>query len=310
LTVRVFSYLSVDGQASIEEIEGRLRDAAANPLHAYSNMLWLRGAKIFLDGGMLTGSAYMREPWGVSEIYSIDDPEYSGMRYIEPDKLQAIMKTAIENEIQLTAHSVGDGAVHTFVDAAERLANAGVDVHNARPCLTHSNFMSLEAVEKMARLGVVANMQPNWLQLDGATLMRHFGAERTEYFQPYRTIFDEGAIVGGGTDHMQKIGSFRSVNQYNPFLSMWTVAARTPRWMDGPFHPEQRITREEAIRLYTANNAYLSFEENEKGSIEVGKLADLIVVDRDLLECPLDDLPQTQVLRTYLGGRLVHRNDF
>ncbi len=307
LSVRVFSYLAVDAQSPIEEIRERLKGAAASPLHTYDNMLWLRGAKVFLDGGMLTGSAFMRQPWGVSKIYSITDPEYVGMRYIEPDKFYEIMKSATENEIQLTAHSVGDGAVHTFVEAAEKLAAEGLPINEARPCLTHSNFMSLEAIEKMAKLGVVANMQPNWLQLDGATLMKHFGEERTQYFQPYRTIFDKGVIVGGGSDHMQKIGSFRSINQYNPFLGMWTAIARKPRWMDTAFHPEQRITREEAIRFYTYNNAYLSFEETEKGSLEAGKLADLIVIDRDILECPEDEIPNINVLLTYLGGDLVYQ---
>jgi predicted amidohydrolase YtcJ len=77
--------------------------------------------------------------------------------------------------------------------------------------------------------------------------------------------------------------------------------------MDEPFHPEQIITRQEAIRLYTINNAFLSFEEDRKGSLEVGKLADMIVVDRDLLACPLEDIPQTLVEKTYLGGRLVYQ---
>ncbi len=307
LSVRVFMYLAIDAQQPIDEISARIAGAAASPLHEYGNMLWLRGAKVFLDGGMLTGSAYMREPWGVSKIYSIDDPEYVGMRYIEPDKLYEIMKAAAENEIQLTAHSVGDGAVHTFVETAAKLDADGIPAREARPCLTHSNFMSREAVEMMARLGVVANMQPNWLQLDGATLMKHFGEERTAWFQPYRAIFDAGVIVGGGSDHMQKIGSFRSINQYNPFLGMWTAAVREPRWMDRPFHPEQRISREEALRLYTINNAYLTFEEKEKGSIEPGKLADLIVIDRDILECPVDDIPNINVLATYLGGKPVYQ---
>ena len=306
LSVRVFAYLAVDAQDAIEEIEARLKKAAQSPLHEYDPMLWLRGAKVFLDGGMLTGSAYMREPWGVSKIYSITDPQYQGMRYIEPEKLARIMRSAAENQIQLTAHSVGDGAVHTFVETAEKLAQDGVNIAAARPCLTHSNFMSEEAIAKMAQYGVVANMQPNWLQLDGATLMKHFGEERTKFFQPYRTIFDRGVTVGGGSDHMQKIGSFRSINQYNPFLGMWTAIARTPRWMDKPFHPEQAIAREEAIRLYTINNAFILMQEDKSGSLEAGKLADLIVVDRDLLTCPVDDVPNTKVLRTYLGGKLVH----
>ena len=306
LNVRVYSYLAVDAQDPIEKIEERLRAASASPLHEYNNMLWLRGAKVFLDGGMLTGSAYMQEPWGVSKIYSITDPQYQGMRYIEPEKLERIMRTAVENQIQLTAHSVGDGAVTTYVDTAERLAKDGVAIAAARPSLSHSNFMTEEAIIKMAQYGVVANMQPNWLQLDGATLMKHFGEARTTFFQPYRALFDHNVMVGGGSDHMQKIGSFRSINQYNPFLGMWTMLARTPRWMEKPFHPEQDVTREEAIRFYTINNAYLMFQEDKKGSLEAGKLADLIVVDRDLLACPLEDISQTKVLRTYLGGKLVY----
>jgi hypothetical protein len=254
---------------------------------------------------MLTGSAYMREPWGVSQIYSIDDPEYQGMRYIEPEKLYQIMRMSLERDLQFTAHSVGDGAVHSFIEAAERIDRNDFPVKDKRPCLTHANFQSPDAVSKMARLGVTANMQPSWLQLDGATLMKQFGSERTAYFQPYKSLFEEGAIVGGGSDHMQKIGSFRSINPYNPFLGIWVTLARQPRWMEEPFHPEQALTREQAIRLYTINNAYLTFEENEKGSIETGKLADFIVLDRDILNCPVDEIPEIQVEMTFLGGKAV-----
>ncbi len=137
------------------------------------------------------------------------------------------------------------------------------------------------------------------------TLAKQFGLERLEYFQPSRSLFDAGVIVGGGSDHMQKIGSLRSVNPYNPFLGMWVALTRIPRGAERALHPEQTISRQQALRLYTINNAYLSFEEREKGSIEKGKLADLIVIDRDLLECPLEDVRSVQVLQTYLGGEKV-----
>jgi predicted amidohydrolase YtcJ len=114
-------------------------------------------------------------------------------------------------------------------------------------------------------------------------------------------------VVGGGSDHMQKIGSLRSINPYNPFLGMWIALTRQPRWGDKPLHPEQRISREQAIRLYTVNNAWLTFEEKEKGSLEKGKLADLIVLDRDILTCPIDDIRQIQVEQTYLGGKLIYK---
>jgi len=91
---------------------------------------------------------------------------------------------------------------------------------------------------------------------------------------------------------------------------MWTVLTRRPRWMDKPLHPEEAITREQAIRLYTINNAYLTFEEKEKGSLEEGKLADFIILDRDILTCPVDAIREIQVERTYLGGRLVYQRRF
>ncbi|MEY4566181.1 MAG: hypothetical protein RLY14_1151 [Planctomycetota bacterium] len=306
LTCRVFLSYLVNAQASMEDIEKSIQNAARHARHTYSNRLWLRGVKIFLDGGMLTGSAYMREPWGVSKIYSITDPQYRGLLYVEASKLYQMARLALENDLQFTAHSVGDGAILSLIDAYERISKDDFPVSDKRPCITHCNFMSAEAIERMARLGIVADLQPAWLVLDGKTLLKQFGEERTKYFQPYRSLFDNRVVIGGGSDHMQKIGSLRSVNPYNPFLGMWATVVRMPRGMDKAFHSEQMISRYEAIRLYTLNNAYLTFEEKEKGSIETGKLADFIIVDRDLLQCPVDEMADTKVLETYLGGEKVY----
>lgn len=308
LSCRVFISYAVDAQDSLETIEARIKAAAANPLHKYDSMVWLRGVKCFLDGGMLTGSAFMQKPWGISKIYSIADPEYRGLLYIQPDKLRAIAKLALENDLQMTAHSVGDGAVQALVDAYASI-NDELPVRERRPCITHCNFMSAAAIEKMEKLGIVADLQPAWLWLDGKTLLAQFGDERLTYFQPYKTLFERGVIVGGGSDHMQKIGSLRSVNPYNPFLAMWITIARQPRRADRPLHPEQRLTREQAIRLYTINNAYLTFEEKEKGSLERGKLADFIVLKQDILTCAEDAIKDIEVERTYLGGRKIYERD-
>jgi predicted amidohydrolase YtcJ len=105
---------------------------------------------------------------------------------------------------------------------------------------------------------------------------------------------------------MQKIGSLRSINPYNPFLGMWVAVTRRAKWYEGQLHPEEALTREQAIRFYTSNNAYLLFLDQVAGSPEVKKRADLIVVDRDLLTCPVDEILQTKVLRTYVDGRLVY----
>jgi predicted amidohydrolase YtcJ len=121
-------------------------------------------------------------------------------------------------------------------------------------------------------------MQPAWLYLDTRTLVKQFGYERLAYFQPLKGLFEAGVVVGGGSDHMQKIGSLRSNNPYNPFLAMQTAITRRARWYDGVLHPEQSLTREQAIRFYTANNAYLLFQETKTGSLEPGKFADLAVL--------------------------------
>jgi predicted amidohydrolase YtcJ len=305
LTCRAYVMYSVDAQMPLDQIEARMLKAARSPLHAYNNMLWVRGTKSYMDGGMLTGSAFMLKPWGISKVYSIDDPNYRGMRYIEAGKLYQMARFALQHDLQFTAHSVGDGAVQGMIDAYAEVNN-DFSVRPGRPCITHANFQSAEMIQKMKDLGIVVDLQPDWLWLDGATLQKQFGNERTTYFQPYKSLFEAGVPVGGGSDHMQKIGSFRSINPYNPFLGMWITLTRQPRWTDQPLHPEQRITREQAIRLYTINNAYLTFGEKEKGSLEAGKLADLIVLDKDILTCPIDEIKNIQVERTYLGGKLLY----
>jgi predicted amidohydrolase YtcJ len=307
LTCRTFMAYGVDAQAPLERIEAAIREAASHPLHAYNDMLWLRGIKAFLDGGMLTGSAYMRQPWGVSKIYAIEDPAYRGVRFIEPEKLYRIARLALASQLQFTAHAQGDGAVDALLDAYERIDRDDFPVRDRRPSITHASFMSAEAIARMRSFGAVANLQPAWLYLDGLTLRQHFGAARLAYFHPYRTLAERGVVVGGGSDHMQKIGSLRSINPYNPFLAMWTTMVRQPRGAEEPLMPEQRLSREQAIRLYTVNNAFLTFEESRKGSLEAGKFADFIVLDRDILTCPVAEVKDIQVEATYLGGVPVYR---
>jgi predicted amidohydrolase YtcJ len=284
-----------------------IRQVARNPLFREGDD-WLRiiGIKTFLDGGMLTGSAYMREPWGVSDIYSIKDPNYRGVLFIPRERLVPMVRAAVESGLQFTAHSVGDGAVHALLDAYAEVDKER-PVRKTRPCISHSNFMSREAVERAARLGVMMDIQPAWLYLDAHTLAKQFGYERLRYFQPLRSLFEAGAIAGGGSDHMQKIGSLRSVNFYNPFLGMATAVTRRARLYDRPLHPDESLSREQVIRFYTINNARVLGCDAKLGSLEPGKLADLVVLDTDLLACPEDKIASTQVLRTYVGGKLVHQ---
>jgi hypothetical protein len=305
LKLRVAVSQHMDTIGPIETIQQNIRKVAGDPLVKATGLLNIIGIKTYLDGGMLTGSAYMRQPWGVSKIYSISDPEYRGVLFIPRERLLPIVRATLEAGLQFTAHTVGDGAVHELLNVYEEL-NKARPVRPNRPCITHSNFMSKEAVETAARLGVVVDIQPAWLYLDTRTLLGQFGYDRLRYFQPLRSIFEAGGIAGGGSDHMQKIGSLRSVNFYNPFFAMWVTLSRRAKNYEGSLHPEEVLNRQQAIRFYTINNAYLLFQEERTGSLEEGKLADLIVLDTDILSCPLEKIKTIQVERTYLGGQLVY----
>jgi predicted amidohydrolase YtcJ len=305
LPVRIAVSQHVDTIGDIGQIQKKIRQVAEDPLCKGGPMLRIVGIKTYLDGGMLTGSAFMRQPWGVSRIYAITDPNYRGVLFIPRDRLLPIVRTAVESGLQFTAHSVGDGAVHTLLDVYEELSGK-MPIKQTRPCLTHANFMSKEAVEKVAKLGVVLDIQPAWLYLDTRTLVAQFGYDRLRYFQPLRSLFEAGAIAGGGSDHMQKIGSLRSLNPYNPFLGMWTAITRRAKWYDGQLHPEEALDREQALRFYTINNAHLLFLEDQIGSLEEGKRADFVIVDRDILTCPVDLIRETQCVRTYVDGKPVN----
>jgi hypothetical protein len=217
-----------------------------------------------------------------------------------------MVRAVVQQGLQFTAHSVGDGAVHALLDAYAEV-DKSLPVRKTHCSVSHSNFMSREAVEQAAHLGVVLDIQPAWLYLDTRTLTKQFGYDRMRYFQPLHSIFQAGGIAGGGSDHMQKLGSFRSINPYNPFLGMATTISRKAKSYDGRLHPEEALSREEAIRFYTINNAVVLRCEDKVGSLEPSKLADFIILDTDLLNCPEEKIVETKVLSTYIGGKRVYQ---
>lgn len=307
LTVRMRLSRALDAMKSPEQVAKDLDRIANDPLFQDgSDRLKIIGVKVFLDGGMLTGSAYMLQPWGLSTIYSIDDPAYRGMRYIPAETLRNVVRECVQRNLAFTAHSVGDGAVAGLLDAYEQV-NREIPIGPSHSTITHSNFMSEESIRRCAELGVGVDIQPAWLYLDAHTLAAQFGIDRLRYFQPLHSLFAARVPAGGGSDHMQKIGSLRSVNPYDPFLGMWTAVTRRSRYHPEPLHPEEALTREEVLRFYTINNAWLMRAEDRLGSLEAGKLADFVLLDRNLLTCPTDDIRSTRVLATYVDGAEVYR---
>ncbi len=305
LSVRMRLSRAFEANRPLDQITKDLDAIAADPLFDKgSDRLKIIGIKVFLDGGMLTGSAFMSAPWGVSRIYGIEDPAYRGMRYIPDEFLVPVVRECARRNLAFTAHSVGDGAVSALLDAYATV-NKELPIEPTHSTLTHSNFMSADSVRRCAELGIGVDIQPAWLYLDSHTLVAQFGEQRLRYFQPLSSLFAAKVHVGGGSDHMQKIGSLRSLNFYNPFLAMQVAITRMSRFHPTPLHIEEALTREQAIRFYTINNAWLMRSEKEIGSIEVGKRADFIRVDRDLLTCPVEEIRETRVLSTWVDGRCV-----
>ncbi|MHC4879772.1 MAG: amidohydrolase [Planctomycetota bacterium] len=308
LSLRIAMSRGLSPNGKLSDIEQRLDTIASDPFFQMPHArLRVIGVKCFQDGGMLTGSAFFTRPWGVSTIYGIDDPAYRGMQYIEPGRMEELVRACARRNLAFTAHCQGDAAVETLIRVYDRV-NKDVPIAPTRSTVTHSSFMSKKAIAGAARLGIGVDLQPAWLYLDARTLVAQFGEERLKYFIPLRSLFEAGVKAGGGSDHMQKIGSLRSVNPYNPFLGMWVAVTRTARWHDEPVHSEQALTRQQMIRFYTINNAWLMRMEKEIGSLEVGKRADFIIVDRDLLTCPEDDIRSTRVLSTWLDGTRLKAN--
>ena len=268
---------------------------------------WLRvgSLKTVIDGGILIGTAYLREPWGSNtQIYGFVDPGYRGVLTVPRENVFEMAKTADELGWQMTSHTTGGGAIDILLDAYEA-ANRGKSILGRRFTVTHGNFPNRAAIDRAKKLGVAFDMQPDWLYLDGPAIKPVFGEERMKDFMPLRNMIDAGVVVAGGSDHMIRFDARKATNPYHPFLGMWIAITR--KMVDGNVHePEQRVTRMEALKMWTWNGAYLMFDEKNRGSIEQGKLADLVVIGEDFLTCPEDKIKDIEPLRTVVAGKAVY----
>jgi hypothetical protein len=307
LTVRVNVARSFGTGGTREEIAKRLdelpgKDGRGGPTGVGDEWVRIGPIKMFTDGGMLNGTAYMRKPWPKGETYQITEDDYRGLLFVKTEQLQVLCEEMAKRKWSVTSHTAGEGAMDVLLDAYE-FVDRVTPIKDLRFCITHANFPSQHNLERCKRLGVCADVQPAWLYKDGNTLLKVLGPERMRWFQPYKSWL-EYTTIGGGSDHMLRYDPLDSTNPWSPWLGIWTTLTRKLE-RGGVLEPTEALTREQALRLYTINNAYLHKEEKVKGSLEAGKYADFIIVDRDYLTCPVDDVKDTKVLLTVVGGKVV-----
>lgn len=269
---------------------------------------WVRigPLKIVADGGILTGTGYLREPWGdkAQHIFGFEDKTYQGVLNYSRAQILSIVSAANELGWGFAAHATGGGSVDLLLDVFEEV-NHSKPINGKRFSIIHGNFYTKEAIRRMSELGVCANAQPAWFYKDADAMLSILGEERMETFHPNRSMQKAGVIINGGSDHMVKLDANASINPYNPFLAIWTMVTRKTE-KGNVIMPSEAITREDALKTYTINNAYSSFEEAIKGSIEPGKLADFAVLSDDILTCPVDQIKNIQSELTIVGGKIVY----
>jgi predicted amidohydrolase YtcJ len=271
---------------------------------------WLaaRQLKIVVDGGILAGTAYMREPYGLDSraLYGVDDPAYRGFLTLTPKQIASAIAIGHAHGWQMVAHVTGDAGVDTVLDAIEAAQTANPATSNdRRHTLLHAYFANAASAARAAKLGVPIDTQPAWYYKDADALLPALGAPRLEHFIGIRTWLDAGAHVAINTDHMFGLDPNTSLNPFNPFL---TIATAVTRRTEGGqvIGPNETITRQQALRMMTIEAARLSFDEARKGSIEIGKLADLTMLSADPLTVPDTHLRAITSEITIVGGRISY----
>jgi predicted amidohydrolase YtcJ len=254
------------------------------------NFLTVRAIKRMVDGALGSRSAWLLEPYA-------DAPDSTGLVV---DSLETIARTAevaAANGYQLNTHAIGDRANREILDLYER-ALRGRDGRALRWRIEHAQHLHPTDVPRFAKLGVIASMQGVHASSDGPWVPKRLGEPRAgERTYVWRSLIDSGALVSNGTDV--------PVEDIDPLASF--RASVTREMVNGQrFHPEQCMTRQEALASYTRNNAYAAFEEDLKGSLAPGKLADFVVLDRDILRVPDAELASARVLHTVLAGRVAY----
>ncbi|HJO03581.1 MAG TPA: amidohydrolase [Acidobacteriota bacterium] len=252
-----------------------------------NDFLAVRSIKRVIDGALGSHGAWLLENYA-----DMDSP---GLVLVPVEELEGTATIAAKHGFQLNSHAIGDRANREVLDLYERTFDgAGLNGRDLRWRIEHAQHIHPDDVPRFSKLGVVASMQGVHATSDGPWVALRLGDERAKYHTyMWRDLIDSGALVTNGTDV--------PVERIDPIVSFHASVTRI--MADGTaFYPEQSMTRQEALRSYTINNAYAAFEEHLKGSLEPGKLADIVVLSQDILEVPVDRIRATRVDLTIIGG--------
>ncbi len=273
LTLRVYGWLSIGGLD--EYIEKGIKQGHGD------DRVKVGFLKCYIDGTIGVRSALMFEPF-------TEEPGNTGLAQMEEEEFYALVEKAHKHGYQVGVHAIGDKAVHWVLNAIER-AQKKYGKKGLRHRVEHNTVNTLDDTERFQELGVIASMQPT---ITGGEMYKRqrLGLERARRVDMVRTLLTKGAELCWGTDW--------PVSRLNPVYTLNELVYRV--------YPEQRLTMAEAIKYYTLGSAYASFEEDIKGSLEVGKLADMVVLSQDILKANPKNIPMTEVLYTIVGGKIVY----
>jgi predicted amidohydrolase YtcJ len=304
LTLRATVTIRIPRPDDPAEVEHFIRGL---PFHFGSGDEWLKVGplKIVADGGILIGTSFMREPYGLAarQLYAVDDPTYRGFLTLTPQQIAAAFAIGHRLGWQVVAHVTGDAGVDVVLDAIEA-AQKEPPAGDRRHTVIHGYFVNQETAARAARLHVLVDTQPAWYYKDADALAERLGRERLAHFIGLRTLRDAGVTVAINTDHMFGLDANDAMNPFNPFLTIY--AASTRRTESGRVvSAGEAVTRQDALKMMTRDAARFSFDETNRGSIEAGKLGDFVVLDTDMLACSDEQLRAIRADLTIVGGRIA-----
>ena len=257
----------------------------------YDGRLWIRSVKLYADGALGSRGAALLEPYS-------DDPKNRGLLVSTPEHLEAVAERALRSGFQVCVHAIGDRGNRVVLDAYERALKA-VPVADHRFRVEHAQVVNYEDIPRFAALDVIPSMQAVHQTSDMYWAGARLGAGRELGAYAWRSFLDAGVIVPNGSDF--------PVEAVNPLRSFHAAISRQDEqgWPPGGWHPEQRMTREEALESMTIWPAFASFMERDAGSLSPGKYADFVILDRDIMTVAPNEVLGTGVVSTWVAGKAV-----